>query len=92
MLYAVLLEDEPSRMTMRMKHMSEHLPFLERYAHSIRAAGPLVDAVHESGAGGLWLVEAENLQRVQALCQSGPVLGDRAAQIRSGAAMEPSLR
>ena len=58
----VLFEDEPSRTTMRAQHMSDHLAFLERNAHSVRSAGPLVDAVDESGAGGLWLVEAENLQ------------------------------
>ena len=62
MLYVVLFEDEPSRTTMRAQHMSDHLAFLERNAHSVRSAGPLVDAVDESGAGGLWLVEAENLQ------------------------------
>src|ERR1700730_13224062 len=62
MLYVVLFEDEPSRTTMRAQHMSDHLAFLARNAHSVRSAGPLVDAVDEPGAGGLWLVEAENLQ------------------------------
>ena len=52
--------------------MPDHLAFLERNAHSVRSAGPLVDAADESGAGGLWLVEAENLQGVQALYQSDP--------------------
>jgi uncharacterized protein YciI len=72
MLYVVLFEDEPSRTTMRAQHMSDHLAFLERNAHSVRSAGPLVDAVDEPGAGGLWLVEAEKSSRVQALYQSDP--------------------
>jgi uncharacterized protein YciI len=70
MHYVVLFEDEPSRANMRTAHMADHLAFLERNAPSVRAAGPLVDAADGSGAGGLWLVEAEDVHRVEALYQS----------------------
>src|SRR6202011_481177 len=71
MLYVVLFEDEPSRTTMRAQHMSDHLAFLERNAHSVRSAGPLVDAVDESGAGACGCRGGES-SRVQALYQSDP--------------------
>jgi uncharacterized protein YciI len=63
-LYAVLFEDDEGRADMRSRHMADHLAFLEAHASVIKAAGPLIDAGSRSGAGGLWLVEAENFESV----------------------------
>ena len=57
---------------MRAQHMPEHLAFLERNARIVQAAGPLTDANDRSPAGGLWLVEADNLEEVRALYQADP--------------------
>jgi uncharacterized protein len=72
MHYVVIFEDDAARADMRQKHMREHLAFLEENAATIRAAGPLKDARGGSSAGGIWLVEAENADAVQALYEADP--------------------
>jgi hypothetical protein len=57
MLYIVLFEDDESRAEMRPRHMADRLAFLEANT-AIRGA---------AAAGGLWLVETESLEAVQAL-------------------------
>jgi uncharacterized protein len=72
MLYVILFEDDESRAEMRSRHMAEHLAFLETNTATIRGAGPLNDADTGAGAGGLWVVEADSLEAVQALYQADP--------------------
>lgn len=72
MMYAVVFEDDDNLAHMRSAHMSDHLAFLERNAASIESAGPLKDARNASPAGGLWIVDAENAQAVQALVEEDP--------------------
>lgn len=72
MFYAVFFEDDESRADMRPKHMSGHLAFLEQNASVIHAAGPLKDTQSGDPAGGLWLVESDNLQAVQSLIEADP--------------------
>ena len=72
MIYAVILEDDASRTDMRAKHMPDHLSFLERNAASIHAAGPLRDTADDTPAGGLWIVQADSPQAVQALLEADP--------------------
>ncbi|MBB5443226.1 MULTISPECIES: YciI family protein [unclassified Paraburkholderia] len=72
MLFAVLFEDnENCAADVRGRHMSEHLDFLSRHASMIRAAGPLHQN-EDSGAGGLWLVEADTPEVVDRLVQTDP--------------------
>jgi uncharacterized protein len=71
-LYVILFEDDESLSEMRTRHMAEHLAFLEVNATAIRGAGPFDDADAGTAAGGLWLVEADSLEAVQALYQADP--------------------
>lgn len=72
MLYVVLFEDNPSLGTdVRRQHMPAHLSFLEKNAERIKAAGPLRAASGEP-AGGLWVVEAESPDVVDALVKDDP--------------------
>jgi uncharacterized protein YciI len=71
MLYVILFEDDESRAEMRSRHMADHLAFLEANT-AVKAAGPLSDADTGAAAGGLWLVEAANLEAVQALYRADP--------------------
>ena len=67
-LFAVLFEDDPALADeARRRHIADHLTFMERNATAVRAAGPLRDAGDGTPAGGLWLVEAEDRARVEAL-------------------------
>lgn len=70
MMFAVLFEDDPARADQRQAHMPAHLAFLEANADRIRAAGPLFEG--KAGAGGMWLVEAEDAAAVHALCEADP--------------------
>ncbi|MEM7121380.1 MAG: YciI family protein [Pseudomonadota bacterium] len=72
MMYAVLFEDDAERAAMRPQYMPDHLAFLEAHAAAISAAGPLQDAASNEPAGGLWIVEAESTQAVQALVETDP--------------------
>ena len=72
MLYAVLFEDDAKlAVELRRRHMPSHLSFLERNAALIRAAGPL-RAPAGDPAGGLWLVEADSPEAVDALVKEDP--------------------
>src|SRR2546421_12396005 len=67
MLYVVLFEDNANLGTdVRRQHMPAHLSFLEKNAGRIKAAGPL-RAPSGDPAGGLWVVEAESPDVVDAL-------------------------
>lgn len=48
------------------------LSFLERNSDQIEAAGPLFDSSDDSGAGGLWVVDAESPEAVLALVHEDP--------------------
>ena len=72
MLYAVFFTDNPDHAEARSRLMPDHLAFLERNGHAVRAAGPLRDAATGEGAGGLWLVEAESAEAVRQLYESDP--------------------
>jgi len=72
MQYVILFEDDEGRAEMRGRHMADHLAFLEANRAAIRGAGPLSDADTGAPAGGLWLVEADNLEGVQALYRADP--------------------
>jgi uncharacterized protein len=72
MLYAVLFEDNANLGSdIRRQHMPAHLSFLEQNAARIQAAGPLL-APSGDPVGGLWLVEADSLDGVDALVKRDP--------------------
>jgi uncharacterized protein len=72
MLFAVLFEDNPNLDSdIRRKHMAAHLAFLENNAGNIRAAGPL-RTLSGNPAGGLWVVDADNVGLVDALVKGDP--------------------
>ena len=72
MLYAVLFEDNTTvAADVRRQHMSAHLSFLEKNAARIKAAGPL-RASSADFVGGLWVVEADSTDVVDALVKEDP--------------------
>jgi len=72
MLFAVFFTDNAEHAAARERLMPDHLRFLEQHGDHIRAAGPLREASDGSGAGGLWLVDAENHDAVTKLVQADP--------------------
>ena len=72
MMFAVLFEDNSELAEMRTRHMPDHLAFLECSADAVQAAGPLKDAASGEGAGGLWIVQADDHDAVRALVEEDP--------------------
>jgi uncharacterized protein len=72
MIVAVIFEDNPAAgVDVRRRLMEAHLAFLEKNAAHIKAAGPLQSA-NGDAAGGLWLVEAETPDQVDAFVHDDP--------------------
>ncbi len=72
MLFAILFEDDPQAdPAIRKSHMPAHLDFLEANADRVQAAGPMATREGKA-AGGLWLVEAESAEAVDALARDDP--------------------
>jgi uncharacterized protein len=72
MLYAVLFEDDTNLgADVRRRHMPAHLSFLEKNAAQIKAAGPLQVSSGDA-AGGLWVVQADGPNVVDALVKEDP--------------------
>lgn len=70
MPYIVRFHDNPTQEHQRSAHMAAHLSFLEANADHIQIAGPLLDG--DQVAGGLWLVEADSPDTVEALIRADP--------------------
>ncbi|AXS41076.1 YciI family protein [Breoghania sp. L-A4] len=70
--FVVLFQDNLDRANERPRHMAAHLEFLRRNADRIQAAGPLMRPDDGAGAGGLWLVSAENAETVETLVREDP--------------------
>jgi uncharacterized protein YciI len=72
MKFIVQFEDNPKAgADIRTKYMQEHLAFLERNAATVQAAGPL-KTPDGQGAGGLWIVEANDPAEVDMLVKEDP--------------------
>lgn len=71
MIFVVLFEDNPGTEHLRGAHMAAHLAFLESRGKDVAGAGPLF-APDGGGAGGMWLVEAETAEAVQAMVEADP--------------------
>lgn len=72
MKYIILFTDNPDAdPNIRTSLMPDHLAFLEAHAKHVSAAGPLHDA-SGVGAGGLWIVDADDEQQVEALVHQDP--------------------
>ena len=72
MKYAVLFEDNDEFAHMRPKFMADHLQFLADNSQRIEAAGPMKEGRTQEPTGGLWIVDAENPDQVQALVEADP--------------------
>lgn len=72
MKYAILFEDDDACAHKRPQFMADHLQFLGDNSDSIEVAGPMKDGLSGESAGGLWVVEADSVEQVQALVERDP--------------------
>ena len=71
MMFAVLFEDDATAPRCAASIWTSIDPSSPQRG-AIHAAGPLVDARNSEPAGGLWLVEAQDLDAVRALYEQDP--------------------
>ena len=71
MRFLVRFTDVPGMEDQRQKHMPAHLEFLASHGPAILGAGPLF--ADGTGQGGLWLVEADAPEDVDAMVRADPL-------------------
>ncbi len=72
MKFAVLFEDDDEFAHKRQEFMADHLRFLQDNAARIESAGPLKNARGGDPAGGIWIVDADDADAVEALIEADP--------------------
>jgi uncharacterized protein YciI len=72
MRWVVIFDDAPDMMSVRREREPLHLAFLEQHRDSIRIAGGLRENPGGSFVGGLWVVEADSRDQVDALVAADP--------------------
>ncbi len=71
-MFVISFEDEGSAADQRQKLMQDHLEFLANNADKVQAAGPLQDPASGLAAGGLWLVDCDDVQEAWKLVHADP--------------------
>ena len=72
MKFVVMFEDNAGvGDEIRSRYMQDHLAFLEQHSELIEAAGPVYQS-DGSGAGGVWIVEADGADTVRNLVEADP--------------------
>ena len=72
MLFVIRFHDHSDREDRRQANMAAHLDFLDDLAPQIRAAGPL-SGPDGAPAGGMWVMEADSVDAVQAAIRADPL-------------------
>lgn len=71
MLYAILCEDRPGSLELRLGNRPAHLEYLDSLGRSLKFAGPFLDA-DETPAGSMLVVEADSADAARAMAAGDP--------------------
>lgn len=71
MLFALICQDKPSHLELRLTQRPDHLEYLASLGTALKAAGPFLDE-QEKPCGSMIIVEAENLQAAQTIADHDP--------------------
>ena len=72
MLYLVIFEDDPARLSVREQHMQAHIDFLDRNRERILVAGSLREAAGQPPQGGLWIVDVADRAAAETIYRDDP--------------------
>jgi uncharacterized protein YciI len=72
MLFVVLFQDNPDRLSVRAAFMTAHLAYLDTHRDTIRVAGSLRTDPDVQPLGACWIVEAPDRGAAEALCHDDP--------------------
>lgn len=71
-LFAVIFEDDPAKLDIRQREMAAHIAWLDRHRAQVLVGGSLRAGADATPVGGLWIVEADNADAVEALYKTDP--------------------
>lgn len=72
MLFAVIFTDKPSHGELRASQLAAHVAWVEDHKDTVLVAGSLRADPQQVPKGGLWIVEAESKEVVNALLKTDP--------------------
>lgn len=72
MLFAVICEDHPDRLALRLATRPAHLAYLEPRLGQVVTAGPLLADDGETSIGGLLIIEAEDRAAAERFATEDP--------------------
>jgi len=72
MLFALICEDKPDSLELRMSTREQHLAYVGTVGDRIRLAGPMLSDDGARMVGSLFLIEAETADEVAALNAADP--------------------
>jgi uncharacterized protein YciI len=71
-LYVVRFADRPGQLATRKQFLAAHIEWLDKHKDTILVAGSLRPEPGQDSVGGLWVVEAQDKQAIEALFSSDP--------------------
>lgn len=71
MLFALICNDKPGSLDLRMKTRPEHVAYLNGLGTALKAAGPFIDD-QGSPVGSLVIIEAENREAAERIAAGDP--------------------
>jgi uncharacterized protein YciI len=72
LLFAIIAEDKPGSLDVRLATRATHLEYLQSFGPRIVAAGPLLGPDGQSMTGSLLIVEADDLAGAQSFAANDP--------------------
>jgi len=71
-LFAAIFEDRADPEAIRAANEAAHLAWLDRHRRQVRMAGALRTESGVTPTGGLWIIEAADIEEARRICEDDP--------------------
>jgi uncharacterized protein YciI len=71
-LFAAIFEDRADPEAIRAANEAAHLAWLDRHRAEVRIAGALRPEAGAMPTGGLWIIEAKDMEEARRICEDDP--------------------
>ena len=72
MLFALICEDKPESLELRLANREKHLAYVDTLSERIRLAGPMLSDDGEGMVGSLFIIEADSADEIAAINAEDP--------------------
>lgn len=72
MLFALICQDRPNQLELRLQHRPDHLAYLEAHADQLVYAGPLLDEAEGKPTGSLLVLDVPDRGSAEAFASGDP--------------------